>query len=148
MVQAIQDILDTETDETACLSVISSILCVFIPDINWAGFYILRGGELVVGPFQGEPPCLRIPIGKGVCGTAAQTHTVQRVADVHQYPGHIACDSKTNSEIVLPIVSGGKLYGVLDIDSPLPNNFTPLEQEYLEQVADLLSEKSEKWAGR
>ena len=95
-----------------------------LPDVNWVGFYRNVGGELVLGPFQGRPACIRIPFGKGVCGAAAETRQVQRVEDVHAFPGHIACDSASNSEIVVPLVRDGELLGVLDIDSPKTARFT------------------------
>jgi L-methionine (R)-S-oxide reductase len=95
-----------------------------LPEINWAGFYFLEGDELIVGPFQGQPACVRIEMGKGVCGTAAATRTTQRVADVHAFEGHIACDPASRSEIVVPLIIDGHVIGVLDIDSPLANRFS------------------------
>lgn len=108
--------------------------------INWAGFYLLRGGELQLGPFQGKAACLRIPLGRGVCGTAAEQGKTQVVADVHAFPGHIACDAASNSEIVVPIFSGGQVVAVLDIDSPQRNRFGQRECRALEQVVRLLEE--------
>ena len=108
--------------------------------INWAGFYLLRGGELQLGPFQGKAACLRIPLGRGVCGTAAEQGKTQVVADVHAFPGHIACDTASNSEIVVPIFSGGQVVAVLDIDSPQRNRFGQQERRALEQVVRLLEE--------
>ncbi len=101
----------------------SALLFESLPELNWAGFYLYRDGELILGPFQGKPACTRIAVGKGVCGTAAKTDETQLVADVHSFPGHIACDSASNSEIVIPLHRDGTLYGVLDIDSPLLNRF-------------------------
>ncbi|OYW88323.1 MAG: hypothetical protein B7Z20_02845 [Sphingobium sp. 32-64-5] len=102
---------------------IAALIWQFLPDLNWAGFYRLTGEELVLGPFQGKPACIRIPLGKGVCGTAAATGQTQRVADVHAFPGHIACDPASASEIVVPIIHDGRLIGVLDLDSPSPARF-------------------------
>ena len=109
-----------------------------LPDINWAGFYLMNDGTLLLGPFCGLPACLRIPLGKGVCGTAAAADSVQRVANVHEFPGHIACDSASNSEIVLPIHAGGRVIGVLDIDSPLLNRFDETDEAGLKQIVALL----------
>lgn len=106
--------------------------------INWAGFYLMIGGELVLGPFQGKPACIRIPVGKGVCGTAAETGETQLVHDVHKFPGHIACDSASNSEIVIPLRNGGEIIGVLDIDSPEKNRFDAEDQIGLEAFARIL----------
>ena len=108
--------------------------------INWAGFYLLREGELQLGPFQGKAACLRIPLGRGVCGTAAEQGKTQVVADVHAFPGYIACDAASNSEIVVPIFSGGQVVAVLDIDSPQWNRFGQQERRALEQVVRLLEE--------
>lgn len=112
-----------------------------LENINWAGFYIIEEGVLILGPFQGKPACIRIPIGKGVCGTAAAKDCIQLVADVHTFPGHIACDSASNSEIVIPIHVNGQLYGVLDIDSPLLGRFTEADRDGLLQAVQIL-EKS------
>jgi GAF domain-containing protein len=105
--------------------------------VNWAGFYFVKGGELVVGPFQGKPACVTIPLGRGVCGTAAASREIQRVADVHAFDGHIACDAESRSEIVLPLVFEGDVRGVLDIDSPVPDRFDHLDQEMLREIADV-----------
>ena len=109
-----------------------------LPDINWVGFYLVRDNQLVLGPFQGKPACIRIDFGKGVCGTAAAADTTQLVMDVHQFPGHIACDSASNSEIVIPLHHQGKVIGVLDIDSPLFARFTETDKIGLEACARLL----------
>jgi GAF domain-containing protein len=106
-----------------------------LPDLNWAGFYFLRGGGLVVGPFQGRVACVRIPLGQGVCGTAASSRATLIVPDVHRFAGHIACDSASNSEIVVPLVDGGRLIGVLDLDSPRFDRFTPADARLLEALA-------------
>lgn len=116
----------------------AALLWQELPHINWAGFYILEGQMLVLGPFQGKPACIRIPVGKGVCGTAAARNTTQRVDDVHTFPGHIACDSASRSEIVIPIRCSGKVWGVLDIDSPGLARFSREDQEGLEQFAAVL----------
>ena len=116
----------------------SALLWQNLPDINWAGFYILDGNTLVLGPFQGKPACIEIPMGKGVCGAAAAQNATQRVEDVHAFPGHIACDSASRSEIVVPIRSGGKVWGVLDIDSPCLARFTREDQAGLEMFVAVL----------
>ncbi len=119
----------------------SALLWQALGDINWAGFYLLEGDILVLGPFQGKPACIEIPVGKGVCGTAVAEKKTQLVADVHQFPGHIACDSASNSEIVIPIYKDSRIFGVLDIDSPLFGRFTPEDQAGLEAFVKTL-EKS------
>ena len=106
-----------------------------LPDLNWAGFYLRKGDTLLLGPFQGKTACVMIPLGRGVCGTAAQTRQLQLVPDVHAFPGHIACDSASNSEIVIPLYKAGQLWGVLDIDSPHFGRFTPEDQRNLETFA-------------
>lgn len=122
---------DSEKDVIANLSNASAILKAFIDRINWAGFYIMKQGELVLGPFQGNPACNRIKVGKGVCGTAVSEKKVLIVDDVNKFPGHIACDCESKSEIVVPIIINDKVYGVLDIDSPEYSRFTELEKKYL-----------------
>ena len=109
-----------------------------LANLNWAGFYFLRGGGLVVGPFQGRVACVRIPLGQGVCGTAASSRTTLIVPDVHRFPGHIACDAASNSEIVVPLVDGDRLIGVLDVDSPQLDRFTPADARLLEALAQKL----------
>lgn len=140
MNMAIKDLLETEKDEVAVLSNISAFINSYMKDINWVGFYILREDVLVLGPFQGNPACIRINIGRGVCGTCAEKRQVQRVLDVHKFAGHIACDSNTNSEIVLPIIVNERLYGVLDIDSPILERFTELEENVLLETVKLIEE--------
>ena len=108
--------------------------------LNWAGFYLMEDGALVLGPFQGKPACIRIPVGKGVCGTAVAEQRTQRVEDVHKFPGHIACDSASNSEIVVPIFKNGRIYGVLDLDSPYYARFSPEDQAGLEALVRVLEE--------
>jgi len=107
-----------------------------LPEVNWAGFYFLRNGELVLGPFQGQPACVRIALGNGVCGTAAQSRVTLVVPDVHAFPGHIACDPRSRSEIVVPVVRGDVLVGVLDLDSPREGRFSAEDRELLERVVD------------
>ena len=121
------------------LSNASALLMEFLPDLNWSGFYLMRDGGLVVGPFQGKPACIHIPVGKGVCGTAVAQNETILVADVHSFPGHIACDSASNSEIVVPIHhSDGSIMGVLDIDSPKKDRFSSEDKEGLEQFVAIL----------
>ena len=126
------------------MSNISSVLKDGLPDINWAGFYILRGGRLVVGPFQGKPACIHIGIGSGVCGCCVRQDRTIAVADVHTFPGHIACDSASNSEIVIPIHCGGRVAAVLDIDSPLLDRFSEEDRTGLERIVSLM-EKMLEW---
>ncbi len=109
----------------------SALLFQALPDINWAGFYLMEDGQLVLGPFQGRTACILIPVGRGVCGTAVAQDQVQRIADVHAFPGHIACDSDSASEIVIPIHNKGEIVGVLDIDSPIPHRFSAADEEGL-----------------
>lgn len=116
----------------------SALLFDALEDVNWAGFYLLEGDTLVLGPFQGKPACIEIPLGKGVCGTAARRNETVRVEDVHRFPGHIACDSASQSEIVVPLRRNGAVFGVLDIDSPRPARFTPADQTGLEAFARTL----------
>ena len=121
---------------TANLSNAAALLWQELEEINWAGFYQLQDGRLVLGPFQGKPACILIPVGKGVCGTAVAENRVQRVEDVHRFPGHIACDSASNSEIVLPLSCRGEIWGVLDIDSPKLGRFTPEDEAGLALIAE------------
>lgn len=117
-----------EPDGIANMANLAALIWQAIPDLNWAGFYRFDGSELVLGPFQGKAACIRIPLDKGVCGAAARTRETQRVEDVHAFPGHIACDADSRSELVVPIVFGDRLIGVLDLDSPLPSRFTAEDQ--------------------
>lgn len=126
--------------ETANLANASALLWQELPDINWVGFYKMEDGALVLGPFQGKPACIRIPVGRGVCGTAVAENRVQLVPDVHDFPGHIACDCASNSEIVLPIQKNGQIWGVLDIDSPIVGRFTEEDRDGLERIAAVLEE--------
>lgn len=120
------------------LSNVSALLYAALPHLNWAGFYLLRDGRLVLGPFQGKPACIHIPLGKGVCGTAAAENRTQRVADVHRFPGHIACDGASNAEIVVPLQQDGRVVGVLDIDSPVYDRFTAADQQGLEALCRMV----------
>jgi GAF domain-containing protein len=123
LLQALDGLLAGERDPVANLANASALLYASLPDLNWAGFYLLRDGGLVVGPFQGKPACVRIGLGQGVCGTAAARRETVLVEDVHAFPGHIACDAASNSEIVVPMLAGERLIGVLDLDSPRTGRF-------------------------
>ena len=133
-------LLAGERDLIANAANTAALIWESLPDLNWAGFYLYKSGELVLGPFQGKPACVRIAIGKGVCGAAAQRRTTVLVEDVHAFPGHIACDSASNSEIVVPLIHGGELLGVLDLDSPKHARFTAADQRGLEQLARIFLE--------
>lgn len=138
MLYSVKDQLETENDLIANFSNISAMIKFYMDDCNWAGFYFNKENTLVLGPFQGLPACIRIPFGKGVCGTAAKEGKILRVEDVHKFSGHIPCDSASNSEIVLPILKEGEVFGVLDIDSPSFSRFGELEEFYLKQVVELI----------
>ncbi|PST96672.1 GAF domain-containing protein [Photobacterium iliopiscarium] len=131
-------LIEGETDLIANLSNISALLNMELEQINWVGFYLLKQDQLVLGPFQGNPACVRIPVGRGVCGTAISENKVQRVADVHAFPGHIACDATSNSEIVIPLTVKGKLIGVLDIDSPNLSRFDQNDEQGLVSFVEAL----------
>ncbi|MGZ4160421.1 MAG: GAF domain-containing protein [Bacteroidia bacterium] len=134
-------LLHDEKNQIANLSNTSALLNQFLDRINWVGFYLMDGNyELVLGPFQGLPACIRIPVGKGVCGAAAKDKKTVRVNDVNQFPGHIACDAASQSEIVIPLIKNGQIIGVLDIDSPEKNRFDEMDQEKLEEFVDVLME--------
>jgi GAF domain-containing protein len=135
------ELLESEPWAVSAMSNISSLIMQSLADLNWAGFYLVRNGVLTVGPFQGKPACIHIQPGKGVCGTALQKDETILVPDVHAFPGHIACDSASNSEIVVPIHSEGKLVAVLDIDSPIKNRFSESDKTGLEKLVRLLEEK-------
>ena len=126
--------------EIANFANVSAALWQGMENINWVGFYLMESGKLVLGPFQGKPACIEIPLGRGVCGAAAQEKRTVLVEDVHQFPGHIACDSASNSEIVVPILKNGAIYGVLDIDSPYFARFTLADQRGLEEIVKILEE--------
>jgi len=131
-------LLAGERDPVANAANTSALLFQMLPDLNWAGFYFLRaGGELVLGPFQGKPACVRIAFGRGVCGAAVARKQSMLVEDVHSFPGHIACDAASRSELVVPLLRDGEVLGVIDLDSPRPARFTPADQAGLERVAAL-----------
>lgn len=137
LARMLQALLEGETDLVANAANTAALLFHGLPELNWAGFYLMNGGELVLGPFQGKPACVRIAVGRGVCGTAAATRRTVRVQDVHAFPGHIACDAASNSEIVVPLEREGRLLGVLDLDSPITGRFDAQDQEGLERLAQV-----------
>jgi L-methionine (R)-S-oxide reductase len=130
-------LLAGERDLIANAANMAALIFNTVPDLNWAGFYFLRGDTLVLGPFQGKPACVRIPIGRGVCGTAVAQRRTLRVEDVNAFPDHIACDSASRSELVVPLIRAGDVLGVLDLDSPQPGRFTAADQAGLERMAGL-----------
>ena len=136
----LKGLVEGERDLIANLANMSALLFQALKEINWAGFYLMKDGMLVLGPFQGKPACIRIPVGRGVCGTAAKTLQTQLVQDVHLFPGHIACDAESQSEIVVPLVKEGRLLGVLDIDSPVKERFDTEDQTGLEKLSQMLIE--------
>ncbi|UYZ24466.1 GAF domain-containing protein [Mesobacillus jeotgali] len=138
MIKQLKALVEDEKNAIANFSNASALLNQFLDRVNWVGFYLMEDGELVLGPFQGLPACVRIPLGKGVCGTAASTQETLRVEDVHAFPGHIACDAASQSEIVVPMIKDGQVIGVLDIDSPEKNRFDELDQQKLEEFVDML----------
>lgn len=140
LARQIRELAQEEPWYVPFLSNVSALLWDALPDLNWAGFYLMRDGRLVLGPFQGKVACIHIAVGKGVCGTAVAEDRVQRVPDVHQFPGHIACDSASNSEIVLPLHRNGQVVGVLDIDSPLPDRFSPEDEAGLRKAVGEIEE--------
>ena len=137
LVCSLRALLEGGTDVIANAANMASLLYFSLPDLNWVGFYFLRGDELVLGPFCGRPACVRIPVGKGVCGTAAAKRETVVVPDVHAFPGHIACDAASRWEIVVPLVRNGELLGVLDVDSPTPERFDEEDRAGLEAVAEV-----------
>jgi len=137
-------LMEGETNKLPHLANMAALLNGALYEINWVGFYLMTDGDLLLGPFQGKTACIRIPVGKGVCGTAVAQNRTQLVADVHQFPGHIACDSASNSEIVIPIRANGKVVGVLDIDSPRHSRFDEQDRKGLEDMVGLL-EKGCLW---
>jgi len=140
LLSAVDGLTTGEPDAIANMANVAALIWETLPDLNWAGFYRNVDGELVLGPFQGRPACIRIPFGAGVCGAAAETLQVQRVEDVHAFPGHIACDAASSSELVIPIVGAdGKLIAVLDLDSPSPSRFTEEDEAGCVAVCDLLA---------
>jgi GAF domain-containing protein len=141
LLAALDGLTSGETDGIANMANAAALIWETLPGLNWAGFYRNVGGELVLGPFQGRPACIRIPFGKGVCGTAAASLTVQRVEDVHAFPGHIACDSASESELVVPIVRGSELLAVLDLDSPQKARFDAEDEAGCVALCRLLAER-------
>jgi L-methionine (R)-S-oxide reductase len=139
LASALEGLVAGEPDPIANMANAAALIWESLPDLNWAGFYRNVAGELVLGPFQGRPACIRIPFGSGVCGTAAATRQVQRIDDVHAFPGHIACDSASNSEIVVPIVRDGELIAVLDLDSPRTGRFTEEDEAGCVKLAEILA---------
>lgn len=139
LASALDALTAEEPDAVANMANAAALMWQYLPDLNWAGFYRLIGGELVLGPFQGKPACIRIAMGAGVCGTAAATLSTQLVDDVHAFPGHIACDADSRSELVVPIVRDGVLLGVLDLDSPLPARFDAADAAGVEALAAMLA---------
>jgi GAF domain-containing protein len=137
LIQQARALLEGERDFTANAANLAALIFHTLPDLNWAGFYWMKSGELVLGPFQGKPACVRIALGKGVCGTAARERRSIVVPDVHEFPGHIACDSASNSEVVVPVVHRGNVIGVLDLDSPLKRRFDESDARTLEQVVEV-----------
>jgi GAF domain-containing protein len=140
LASALQALVAGETDAVANMANAAALIWETLPDLNWAGFYRNVGGELVLGPFQGRPACIRIPFGSGVCGAAAATLQVQRVEDVNAFPGHIACDSASASELVVPIVRDGKLLAVLDLDSPRAGRFSEEDEAGCVKLGEILSQ--------
>ena len=138
LASALEGLISGETDAVANMANVSALIFETLPDVNWVGFYRNLGGELVVGPFQGRPACIRIKFGDGVCGVAAQTRQVQRVEDVNAFPGHIACDAASASEIVVPLIRDGELIGVLDIDSPNKGRFTEEDEAGCVRLGEIL----------
>jgi|SRR6056297_243000 len=142
MYDSVKALLEGEQDWIANLANISALLYLYLENVNWVGFYLLKESELVLGPFQGKPACIRIEVGSGVCGTAVKEKKAIIVDDVDQFKGHIACDTDSKSEIVIPLVKNGEIIGVLDIDSPLLNNFNEVDKIYLEKMVRYLIETS------
>ncbi|MGC9616103.1 GAF domain-containing protein [Staphylococcus pasteuri] len=134
----LSSLIEDETNLIAILSNASALINDNMDKINWVGFYLTEENELILGPFQGHPSCVHIQIGKGVCGTAVSTNETQVVKDVHQFPGHIACDANSNSEIVVPIHKDGKIIGVLDIDAPIKNRFNDQDRIGLEKIVSII----------
>ena len=139
--QAAEALTASEPDAVANMANLAALLWEFLPDVNWTGFYRMVDGELVLGPFIGRPACIRIPLGKGVCGTAAADRTTQLVEDVHAFPGHIACDSDTNSELVVPVLRAGEVVAVIDLDSPTKGRFDGEDRLGIERLAELIADR-------
>lgn len=141
LVAAARSLTEGEPDPVANMANVAALIWDVLPDLNWAGFYRFDGRELVLGPFQGKPACIRIPLGQGVCGTAAAERRTVCVPDVHAFPGHIACDAASRSEIVVPVVHAGRLIGVLDLDSPIPARFDEPDAAGLEALVAMAAER-------
>lgn len=139
LLKAADALTNGEPDGVANMANIAALIWQFVPDLNWAGFYRMVSGELVLGPFQGKSACIRIPLDRGVCGAAARNRTTQLVEDVHAFPGHIACDADSRSELVVPVVRDGTVIAVIDLDSPLPARFDADDADGIEALAFLLS---------
>jgi len=144
LAEQLRSLLEGERDFTANAANFASLIFHSLPDLNWAGFYLHRNDELVLGPFQGKPACVRIEIGKGVCGTAAEQRQTILVDNVHEFPGHIACDSESNSEIVIPLINNERLIGVLDLDSPMFGRFDEDDAKGLNELAEIFVAMSDK----
>lgn len=143
LAQQLAALLEGEPDAIANAANMSALLYQILPDLNWAGFYFMRGDGLVLGPFQGKTACVRIAVGRGVCGTAVERKTSIVVPDVHAFPGHIACDSASRSELVVPLIKNGKVLGVLDLDSPHPNRFDEEDREGCEWLVEIYLKESD-----
>lgn len=141
LIRQASEIMEEEPWHIAAMSNLSALLMTSMDRLNWAGFYMIRGDRLVVGPFQGKPACIHIPVSKGVCGTAVARDRIQVVPDVHAFPGHIACDSASASEIVIPIHHDGRIIAVLDIDSPVPDRFSEADAEMLGELVRRMEQK-------
>ncbi|MBD2748585.1 GAF domain-containing protein [Microvirga sp. BT688] len=141
--QQLTGLLEGERDMIANAANMSALIFQFLPDLNWAGFYFMRRGELVLGPFQGKTACVRIAVGRGVCGTAVERQESVVVPDVHAFPGHIACDSASRSELVVPLIKDGRVLGVLDLDSPNPNRFDDEDREGCERLVQIFLASTE-----
>jgi GAF domain-containing protein len=140
LLSQLRSLLSGQRDRIANAANLAALLFHQLDDVNWVGFYFLQDDQLMVGPFQGRPACVSIPMGRGVCGTAAATQQVQRVHDVHEFDGHIACDVNSRSEIVIPLIRNGKVLGVLDVDSPSPGRFDEDDQALLSEIARIYLE--------
>lgn len=145
LVQQLEGLLHGERDAIANAANLSALLYDAMPRLNWAGFYLMRSGELVLGPFQGKPACVRIPVGRGVCGTAVARRESVLVEDVHAFPGHIACDAASRSELVVPLIRDGEVIGVIDLDSPDPGRFDTDDKAGIEAIAGLYLEASDRF---
>lgn len=144
IIQTLPELIRNNEFDITILSNTSALLFEKLPDINWAGFYLFKKNFLFLGPFQGKPACTKIPLGKGVCGTCAKNLDLLNISDVHQFPGHIACDTASKSEICIPIILYGKLYALLDIDAPVIHRFSSTDEIFLKQIVSILQKELEK----